>query len=289
MHTWRNGGANKGSWLRRTLTRSFRQINRFARVIELIAVLIAITAFFIELDYRGEERTARAWQSLTIKAAGNSGKIGALEYLNTPDHWFFQDRWPSTKGWDWLPFTKGRVSLRGIDLTPPVLDERWKGKSKKERVLLDPCPHFVYLRGVNLFKANLISAGLVCADLQEANLRGADLRHADLQGAYLPGADFRGAKFGGLGQEAVYGAPLTVDTDRQRTKLRFAFLYKADLRGVKGLDCAQLKEASIEEVTINGKSVRVGWNSACRDKHLACGEALPPISVSDPDKPCRDQ
>ena len=257
------------------------------RLIELIAVVIAIIAFFIELNYRHEERTARAWQALTIKAAGNSGKIEALKYLNTPDYWFFQDRWPSTKGWDWLPFTKGRVSLRGIDLTPPVLDERWKGRSKQKRVLWNECPHFVYLRGVNLADANLISAVLVCADLQEANLQGADLRHADLQGAYLPGADLRGATFGGLGQEAVYGAPLKVDTDRQRTKLRSAFLYKADLRKVKGLNCPQLKEASIKEVTINGKRVRVGWNSACREKELACEEDLPPTWY--PDKPCRDQ
>ena len=265
MHIWRNGGANKGSWLRRTLTWSFRQINRFARAIELIAVLIAITAFFIELDYRDEERTARGWQLLTIKAAGNSGKIEALQYLN------------SESSWPW-PFTRERVSLRGIDLTPPVLDERWKGKSKQERVLSGACPQFVYLRGVKLAGADLIDAVLVCADLQEADLRKVDLRHADLQGAYLPGADLRGAKFGGLGQEATYGASVEVDTDRQRTKLRFAFLHKADLRGAKGLDCDQLKKAS---------SGPHGWKSACRNERLACGEALP--HIRDHDKPCREQ
>ena len=287
MPIWRNRGsvgANKGSCLRRTFSRLFQQITRFCREIGPLAVLLALLAFVSELSYRHEERTARAWQLLTIKAAGNSGKIEALQYLNSTDYWFSQYRWRYTACWDSWPFTRERVSLRGIDLTPPVLDEWWKGRSKQKRVLSGPCPHFVYLRSVNLACANLISAVLVCSDLQEANLQGADLQHADLQGAYLPGADLRGATFGGLGQEATYGASAKIDTDRQRTKLRFAFLHKADLRKVKGLDCPQLKEASLE-TTPNGEEI--GWNSACRDEKLACGEALPHISY--PHKPCREQ
>lgn len=265
MPIWRNRGfarASEGSassWLNKIV----RAIKRAGvlRSIGLIAAVIAIIAFFMELNYRHEERTARAWQLLTIKAAGNSGKIEALEYLNLKS--------PLFRFWPFWPF-KDRVSLRGIDLTPPVLDEWWKGRSIQKRVLWGDCPQFVYLRGVNLADACLIDAVLVCADLQNADLQRADLRQADLQGAYLLGADLQEAEFGVLPE----------DNPQRTTKLRFAFLHKADLRKVKGLDCDQLQKATLNE---KGE----GWNSACRDEHLACGEALPPIP--DPDKPCREQ
>ncbi len=207
---------------------------KLVRTIELLAILIAFVAFFNELSYRHEERTARAWQVLTTGAPGNSGKIEALKYLH------------------------GRgISLRGIDLTPPVLAELWKQIPVRQRELRPECPQFVYLREVKLPRAELIDAVLVCADLQKADLREADLRQADLQGAFLLGADLRGAKL-------------------KKTKLRFAFLDKADLRGAKEINCDQLKEA-----TINNKGE--GWNRAYRDKELACGKEIPtPPPVATP-------
>ena len=47
---------------------------RFIKAIEPVAILIAIFAFAIEMSDRREERTARAWQLVTTKANGNSGK-----------------------------------------------------------------------------------------------------------------------------------------------------------------------------------------------------------------------
>ena len=87
-------------------------VARFIKAIEPAVILIAIVAFAIELGDRQEERSARAWQLLTARAPGNSGKIQALEYLNKEDHEFFRG---------WGSFYKKRVSLSGIDLSPPSL------------------------------------------------------------------------------------------------------------------------------------------------------------------------
>ena len=119
------------SWLRKiwtTLVRVAERLNRYSawaaaairrwgvsrlvRAVEPVVIIIAIIAFSIELGDRQEERTARAWQLLTTKAPGNSGKIEALEYLNSQSPWLFRI---------WWPFSKERVSLQGIDLTPARL------------------------------------------------------------------------------------------------------------------------------------------------------------------------
>ena len=59
--------ARLGQWAKTIQAWGFFEL---VRAIELLAVLIAFVAFFNELSYRHEERTARAWQLLTTKAAG---------------------------------------------------------------------------------------------------------------------------------------------------------------------------------------------------------------------------
>ena len=239
-------------WLRKIWTKivwSAKHLDRIVRAVEPVVIIIAILAFSIELGDRREERTVRAWQLLTTRAPGNSGKIAALEYLNSETHWFFRS---------WWPFSKERLPLTGIDLTPPILAEQWKQTPKKERKL-EGCAQLTYLRTVELPNANLNEATLVCADLQGANLQGAFLWGADLRGALLRGADLREAH--------ILGA-----------KLQGALLLHADLRGVHirpdpkkftilGMDlqlfaCPQLTKAK-------------NWETAYRDEELACGQPIP--------------
>ena len=81
------------------------------------------------------------------------------------------------------------------------------------------------------------------ADLSGADLRDADLRGADLSTANLVGASLEGAN---LFKAIIDGAELT----------------EADLRSVQFLQCPQLQAAH-------------NWQSAYRDKDLACGAAIP--------------
>ena len=154
------------------------------RILELAVILIALITFLIEFGYhKHEERKARSWQLLTTKAPGNSGKIEALEYLNrqkVPD-WL-----------TWLPFTKRRVSLEGIQLLPPILAE-WGELTPEERQLEARCTQYTYLREVKLSEAVLIDATLACADLQDANIQDANLQWADMKGSDLEGANLEGA------------------------------------------------------------------------------------------------
>ena len=168
------------SWLRKICTKlvwAAKQLNRIVRAVEPVVIIIAIIAFSIELGDRQEERTVRAWQLLTTRAPGNSGKIEALEYLNSESHWFFRS---------WWPFSKERIRLHGIDLTPPALVEQWKDKPKQDRtVSSEDCPQFTYLSHAQLPNAILGVATLVCVNLYDANLRGANLHRANLHRANL--------------------------------------------------------------------------------------------------------
>ena len=93
-------------WLCRPAKDSFR-------IIELLAILIAIFAFFLELGNRQEEREVRAWQLLTTKASGNSGKVGALEFLNREEQWAFTLKWwPLPQSTERLCQTRTLCSLR---------------------------------------------------------------------------------------------------------------------------------------------------------------------------------
>ena len=243
----------------------------FVRAVEFLAILIACVAFFNELNYRHEERTARAWQLLTVLAPGNSGKREALEYLN------------------------GRnIPLAGIDLTPPFLAEQWRQNPKEEREVRKRCAQFTYLREVELPEAILTDATLVCVDLQEANLRGARLWRADLRRSNFWGADLRGADlllFADLRRSNFWRADLR-GANIWRADLREARLWRADLRGAN-IWRADLRGADLQDADLRGANIwrtdlrqisGIGcsdlkqaraWETTYRDEDLACGHPIP--------------
>ena len=241
-----------------------RKLKAIVTVIEVTGILAGFVAFIAEFGYHKlEERTSRSWQLLTTEAPGNSGKIEALEYLN-------RQRIPDFLVW--LPFFKKQVSLRGIDLSPPILSEWKKQALSKEREEIEWCSQHTYLRGVRLSQADLSWASLACSDLEGANLRGAILGHTDLRRARLEGADLREVNLknadlrrASLIDADLRGAILPSFPDQGpliAAKLKGANLLRADLRQINGLDCEGLKQAQ-------------NWSYAYRDEDLGCGEVRP--------------
>lgn len=238
------------------------------KAIQTVAILITIVAFTIEMSDRREEHTARAWQLVTTKASGNSGKVEALQYLNSQSpEWLL----------GWWPYARKRTSLEGIDLTPPALTAQWKDKEESERsIFWDDCPDRTYLVAVKLPDALVSNAKLPCADLISADLRGAHLSGADLRGANLFGANLRGAFF--LDEANLSGANLVA------TVLREAMFFGADLRG------ADLREADLSGAHLLGNVKLRGANLSRADLSGADFQYVrgaPDLSEScaDPDNP----
>jgi uncharacterized protein YjbI with pentapeptide repeats len=227
-------------------------VHRFVKEIEPWGILLAVLGLFLALstfwiDYRDrvEERTVRAWQLLTTRAPGNSGKREALAYLNGEDgllcfevlrgrlSWLHGDEEVSC-----LIFLKGRTPLTGIDLSPP--DNGTPDDPSDD-------PPGAYLKGAKLAGAVLGSADLAGADLEDADLAGANLEYADLVGAYLGGADLGGAN---LGVANLAGAVL------QHANLADAFLPRADFGGANlqeaGLAGAVLVSADLAGTNLSG-------------------------------------
>ena len=205
MSLWR-GLLRLLKWFCRPFSDSFR-------IVEFLAILIAFIVFFQETANRQEERQARAWQLVTTKAAGNSGKIWALQYLNR------ERRMPLLP--KWWPWNKNRISLRGVDLTPSDLS---LGEGK--RLPKNDCHQRTYLLRVQLRHADLESAILVCSDLHHADLRGAYLVRADLREANLATADLRAVRMDPSYLDRYFDPTI----DQLRADLRKANLTGADLR-----------------------------------------------------------
>jgi|GEM_PF-249000 len=130
--------------------------------------------------------------------------------------------------------TLNEAILRGADLQGAHLDGLVLEKANLS---------FAKLMGVDLSstwmeEANLFCAKLIKTNLSKAHLSGANLREADLREADLSEAD--------LGPK-IWGSQLPA----------------ADLRDVKNLTCAQLKQAK-------------NWEEAYRDEDLRCGADIPP-------------
>ncbi|WP_238368873.1 pentapeptide repeat-containing protein [Heliomarina baculiformis] len=116
---------------------------------------------------------ARAWQLLTTKSSGNSGKIEALEFLVERD-----------------------VPLAGIDLSCDVMGGNWfpetdsfgppgLGFDRDPKSGLSYCERPTYLEGVDLRGAILRSANLSGVNLARSDLREVDFSNANLEGAIL--------------------------------------------------------------------------------------------------------
>ena len=188
------------------------------------ALLLSVVQFWWEYGDRVEERQVRAWQLVTTFAPGNSGKIEALEYLNSEDglfcfellkgklEWLHDDK--NTKC---LILFKSRVPLVGINLSRSAND------------------------AVDNSSTNLPGVFLVGVDLREAILQGARLSDADLRGAILRHADLIGAD---LRRAALIGA------DLYNADLRHADLIGADLRRANLRD-ANLRHADLRDADLN--------------------------------------
>ncbi len=136
------------------------------RVLEGIAIVITIfitpAALYFQYQSLQEQKILGAWQLITTKASGNSGKIQALEFLNS----------------------KG-VPLVGVDLSNAYLS----GVNLKGAILLN-----ADFTGANVDDANFTGAFLDDADftgayLWSVNLKGADCTGANFEGAFVYSAD----------------------------------------------------------------------------------------------------
>ena len=185
-------------------------------LLAVIALFLALVTFWIDYRDRVEEHTVWAWQLLTTKAPGNSGKREALEYLNRED------------GLLWMIRLKERTSLTGIDLS---VAEDQPGSFLVGIDLADADLTNANLVGVNLADANLGGADLVGVNLADANLGGANLTGANLTGADLADANLRGAR---LTNANLTAANLSNPDARRRMRPR--------LQSVRGLSLARREE-----------------------------------------------
>ena len=97
-------------------------------------------------------------------------------------------------------------------------------------------------------RVDLSNLALYGLDLVGVNLAGANLHKADLRGTNLTGATLAGADL----SSATFFRAVIVDAD----------LYEANLVGAQFLNCTQLVAAK-------------NWQSAVRDRELACGGPIP--------------
>jgi uncharacterized protein YjbI with pentapeptide repeats len=209
---------------------------------------------------------------VTTKAPGNSGKVEALQYLNSQSYeWLL----------GWWPYAKERTPLSGIDLTPPALAAQWKDKEESERTISwSDCPGRTYLVAVKLPKAAMSRAKLPCANLKFANLSKADFRKANLSGADLFGADLNEARlvtanlFGANLTGAVLRGAMFFGADLRRADLRGADLRGADLRG------ADLRGADLRGTDLTGANFKHAKGGV--DLSGSCADPVdPPINLPD--------
>ena len=230
--------------------------HRWVSVLEpwgiLLAVLALVFSFYtlaldridrkqdlqLSMHDREREQIVNAWQLLAFRASGNSGKVQALEYLNT----------------------KG-ISLNGIDLR--VLD-RPIGTWLKNANL-----NGADLARANLTLADLTNAKLVGADLRQVVLESAILISADLSVARLNPSNLSRATLKGasLAGANLSGANLTetnlVNTNLEKANLRDANLSGANLSGAN-LDGAILKS--------------VDFTGACADEETIYPDGMKPLA-----------
>ena len=239
-------------------------------LIIVIALLLSVVQFWSEYSDRVEERQVRAWQLITTIAPGNSGKIEALEYLNSEDgllcfeslkgklDWFHDD-----KGIKCLISLKSRVPLVGINLSRSengAVDDSSTnlpgvflvGVDLREAVLSDARLSGAILRGADLSGAILFGADLISANLSGVNLSGADLSVADLSGAILFGADLISANLFDADLSGAYlsGASL-FDAYLSVADLSGAILFDANLSGAD-LSGASLFDANLSGAILSG-------------------------------------
>ena len=182
-------------------------------VITLIAFLAAAYAIWQQHEAGIKQEIIGAWQVLANKAAGNSGKIEAIQFL--------AKQRKSLGGIDMSSdHNGGRVYLRELNVSEKELGKRadlwdvhfegadlWKADFQGARLVV---AHFeganlqdAHFEGASLWWANFKGANLADAHfedsyLREANFQGANLVRVRFQGANLEKADFQGARLDGV-------------------------------------------------------------------------------------------
>lgn len=139
-----------------------------------LAVLLAIISFFCEMEDRKESRLLAAWQVVTTKASGNSGKIRALEYLH-----------------------ENGESLVGIDLAHE------EHLAPDGNIRVGPYLNRLKLVGADLSRARFVGAIMVDADLRNSAFWGSDFSGVLLEGSDFSNANMQQAQFMSAGLEGV--------------------------------------------------------------------------------------
>lgn len=222
--------------------------------IERLLVIFALFVITTDLVERQAQHINQAWGIVATNAPGNSGKIQALEYLNSQSCWRVLSLKVLNENCAWFSW-KRRLPLNGIDL---------RSQSDQDGPYLQK----INLEGAALYGAHLVRAYLVLANLkylkaERINLQYASLYNSDMSDANLLAANLRFAKLFNVNLE---GASLQ-DANLEGAFLKGAslqdtYLGKSHLRGAIGLTCEQLTKAK-------------DWFLADRDTELACGKDIP--------------
>lgn len=247
-----------------TRTRGFQLIRRLEPafiIFTVVGVVIATYTLQPDLDARHEERTVRAWQTVSRQAPGISGKSEALQYLAANGHVLNRvDVSPNSVRKDGDRVLLGcnyRVYLANLDLSGTIANRAQM-----------PCTEMDADDGqnpANFESAQLEQASFVRANAEAAIFRTARLTSADFRGAQLGRADFEAAELTGARFE--YASLRYVAFHQAR--LDGASVDHAMLLGVGGLNCDTLKTTD-------------GWDTACRAAELECGAEIPKLDSCGP-------
>lgn len=255
-------------------------------IITLIAFLAAAYAIWqqhIALKHQKEagikQEINGAWQVLANKAAGNSGKIEAIEFL--------AKQGKSLQGIDMsVKKHDGQVYLVGLNLSKKELGKEAKlveahfegailCDTNFEEAYLERA-HFegaylcetnfegVPLRPAHFEKANLQGAHFEKANLQSVNFKGACLDSVHFEGAYLYGANFEGANLRLTKFEGAQFKLTIFRDDKSRIVIRMAgkmtnfkgaYLLYANFKGAD-LEAANFEGAYLEGAHFEGSNLQ---------------------------------
>ncbi len=173
-----------------------------------VAVLFAAGALLLyELREWHDDRLTRNWQLVATPAPGNSGKITALEYLNSEflclpfkiELPLIGRCWKEQQQLTGINLSQethvGRVDLNSADLSNARLNRaNLSGAHFFYTNLSNANLSFARLSGAVMLRANLTSARLLGADLTDASIQMADLANANLRFANLSGVSIERSK-----------------------------------------------------------------------------------------------
>ena len=226
------------------VTRIFQSFGAFLLVLTLVSFAIDYQDRKDERLARKEARTVAAWQLLTARVSGNSGKKQALEFLHSQGH-----------------------ALIGIDFSPPAgVDVGAYLMNLNAKNVYMPDANFSY---ANLMNSNFSDAALFGANFSNANLKGAEFQRANLMktnfhGALLYSVNFQNADMSFVSLNgAIFGHVFT-PAYNEKGNLVIVNEEIGNLIGVKGMTCKALKRA-------------INWEATLRDKELACGKPIPEL------------